>query len=91
MELLMNCKYLGAGKIYKYSKFPAIHYNISNFSFLINKLIPLFEQYPLHGIKRLDFLDFCKVAKLITEQKHLTIEGFNLIKKIKEGMNTGRK
>lgn len=45
---------------------------------------------PLLGIKLLDFLDWCKVAKLVYEGSHLTLEGLNLIRDIKSGMNTGR-
>jgi len=60
---------------------------ITKFVDLTNKIIPLFEQ----GVKYLDFIDFCAVAKLMNEGKHLTIEGFNLIRKIKDKMNTKRK
>jgi len=60
---------------------------ITKFVDLTNKIIALFEQ----GVKYLDFIDFCVVAKLMNEGKHLTIEGFNLIRKIKNKMNTKRK
>jgi hypothetical protein len=30
-----------------------------------NYIIPFFNQYPLHGTKRLDYLDFCRAAELI--------------------------
>jgi hypothetical protein len=39
----------------------------------------------------MNYLDFCKVAKLMNEKAHLTEEGFKVIRKIKAGMNTGRK
>jgi hypothetical protein len=39
----------------------------------------------------LDFHDWCKVAKLVNEGNHLTIEGLDLIKKIKSEMNRSRK
>jgi hypothetical protein len=35
----------------------------------------LFEKNPIHGVKQLDFLDFCEVANIMNEGKHLTIEG----------------
>jgi hypothetical protein len=56
----------------------------------VDKLIPFFDQYPLHGAKRLDYLDFCKVANLMEGKLHLTEEGLDQIRKIKDGMNTGR-
>ena len=51
----------------------------------------MFEQKPIQGIKQLDFLDFCEVAKIMSEGKHLTTEGLELVKKIKNKMNTKRK
>ena len=35
-------------------------------------MIPLFNEYKIEGIKSLDYLDFCKVAKLINNKAHLT-------------------
>jgi hypothetical protein len=45
----------------------------------------------LLGVKQLDYLDWCKVANLISEGSHLTNEGLDKILLIKAGMNTGRK
>jgi len=42
------------------------------------------------GSKKFVFDDFCKVAKLM-DKAHLTKEGLDQIRKIKAGMNTGRK
>jgi len=36
-------------------------------------------------------LDFVKVAKLMKEKAHLSPEGLELIRRIKSGMNKGRK
>ena len=30
------------------------------------------KKYPILGVKALDFADFCKVAELMQEKKHLT-------------------
>jgi hypothetical protein len=88
MEVL--AKYLGSGNIYKYPGKPAIVLTIFNFSDINNLIIPFFEKNPLLGVKLMDYLDWCKVAKLINKGLHLTEEGFNLIREIKSGMNTGR-
>lgn len=88
MEYLI--KYLGSGKIYKYTKSPAVVLTIVNLSDLTNTIIPFFEQNPLLGVKLLDYLDWCKIAKLMMDGTHLTLEGLDLIRKIKSGMNTGR-
>jgi hypothetical protein len=89
IELLV--KHLGSGKIYKYSGKDAIVLTIFKISDISNIIIPLFEKNPLLGVKLLDYLDWCKIAKLMNEGSHLTNEGLNLIRKIKSGMNTGRK
>jgi hypothetical protein len=58
---------------------------------LTEKIIPFFVKYSIIGVKSLDFYDWCKVAELMKEKKHLTNEGLTQIRKIKAAMNTGRK
>lgn len=41
-------------------------------------------------MKKENFDDFCKVAKLIKEKAHLTEAGLEQINKIKDGMNSHR-
>lgn len=69
----------------------AVDFKITKFDNLIDKLIPFFLSYPLMGAKALDFEDFCKIAELMKNKAHLTIEGLDEIKKIKDGMNLKRK
>jgi hypothetical protein len=88
MEYLI--KYLGTGKLYKYPDKPAVALTVSNFSDITNIIIPFFKKNPLLGVKLFDYQDWCKIAKLMSKGSHLTFEGFNLIRKIKSGMNTGR-
>ena len=38
---------------------------VSRFSDVADKIIPLFNKYPIAGVKSLDFADFCKVAELM--------------------------
>src|ERR1700739_566595 len=85
MELLI--KYLSAGKLYKNSKEPFINLTIYKFTEIKKIIIPFFEKNPLYGIKQLDFLNFCKVLKLMIEKKHLTLEGLDQIREIKSKMN----
>jgi hypothetical protein len=79
-----------SGKIYKYSEKSAVVLEIFNFSNISNVILPFFEKYPIKGVKQLDYLDWCKVAKLMNNNNHLTDEGLALIRSIKEGMNKGR-
>ena len=39
------------------------------------KIIPFFKKYPIEGVKLKDFHDFCKVADMVKDKKHLTKEG----------------
>ena len=87
MEKILQ--YLGGGQIYNYTK-SAVHLNIVDFSLITNKIIPLFKEYPLVGVKSQDYLDWCKIHKLMLDHSHLTVEGLNLIRGIKLGMNRGR-
>ena len=69
LELIV--KNLAAGIVNIHSE-NAFVFKVSKLVDLIQKFIPLFEQNPIHGVKQLDFLDFCEVAKLMNEGKHLT-------------------
>ena len=88
IEVLRN--YFGSGVIEKHTQFPAVTLVIVKFSDIIEKVIPFFESYPLIGIKQKDFLDWCKIAKLMKDKLHLTPEGLNVIRNIKNGMNNSR-
>ncbi|KAG8699753.1 hypothetical protein FRC08_005123 [Ceratobasidium sp. 394] len=89
---LLEClsKYLGSGSVTQYSGKAAVVLTITKFSDITNIIIPFFDNNPLLGVKLLDYLDWCKIAKLMSEGSHSTSEGLNLIIKIKSGMNTGR-
>jgi hypothetical protein len=89
IELLI--KYFGSGIKEKHTKFPAVTLVIVRFSHITEKIIPFFELYPLISTKQLDYLDWCKIAKLMIDGHHLTSDGLNLILKLKAGMNKWRK
>ena len=64
---------------------------VEKFSDVSGKVIPIFEEFKLHGIKSKNFEDFKKAAILIENKEHLTREGLDKIKKIKGVMNKNRK
>lgn len=90
MKLII--KTLGTGTLYKSPKELAVRISIVNYSDITNKIIPFFEKNPLFGVKIYDYLDWCKVHKLMNPKEgyHLTIEGLNIIQQIKSGMNKSR-
>ena len=81
--------FLKCGKIKKNRD--AFYYRVLKFDDIANKIIPFFTRYPIQGVKALDFADWCEVAEMIKKKKHLTAEGLYKIRKIKAGMNRGRK
>lgn len=92
-ELLLTkfIDYFGCGKIEKVSTRPnEVKYIVYRYSFLRDKIIPFFEDYPLQGIKWMDYKDFCKIAKIMEDKSHLNPEGLKKIKSLKSGMNKGR-
>jgi hypothetical protein len=46
----------------------------------------LFTEYPVYGVKASDLADFRKVLEIMKTGGHLTLEGLEEIRKIKEGM-----
>ena len=71
-------------------KFDCGEFVVEKFTDIYDKVIPLFEEFKLHGIKTENFEDFKKVALLIKNKDHLTREGLDTIKKIKGRMNKNR-
>lgn len=63
---------------------------VERFSDINEKILPLFEQYEIKGVKRLDLEDFKRVAVLMKNRDHLTLKGLKEIKQIKSNMNTKR-
>jgi hypothetical protein len=67
MEILI--KYLACGKIYTDRRSSALCLTITKLSDLNTKIITLFDNNFLHGVKHLDYLDWCKIAKFFNEWK----------------------
>ena len=63
---------------------------ITKFNYIVNIIIPFFNQHPILGMKNLDFEDFKKVSDLMVNKSHLTEEGLNKILSIKSNMNMNR-
>ncbi len=92
--LISFIDYLDCGrvqkKINKKYNTEFFEFRVEKFNDIDKKIIPFFVKYPIQGQKLLDFQDFCKVCNLINKKAHLTTEGLNQIRIIKEGMNRGR-
>jgi hypothetical protein len=82
--------YLNSGYIKRDTRNSVIYFSITKFPDIIEKLIPLFDAYPLQGSKLLDYICFRKVAMLMKDKAHLTKEGADKIRDIKKNMNKER-
>ena len=75
MEALV--KYLGTGSLYIYPNKLAVSINIINFTDITDKILPLFNENPIAGVKLSDYKDWLQIHKLISEGYHLTSEGLS--------------
>ena len=69
----------------------SVEVQIVNFSDIIGIIIPFFETYEIQGQKKLDFLDFKRVADMVAKKQHLSGQGYKEILQIKQKMNLNRK
>nr|YP_010391119.1 LAGLIDADG endonuclease [Fusarium ussurianum]UPX02486.1 LAGLIDADG endonuclease [Fusarium ussurianum]UPX02542.1 LAGLIDADG endonuclease [Fusarium ussurianum] len=69
----------------------AVIFVTRKFEDINDKIIPLFNEYKIKGVKYKDFKDWSLVAKMIESKSHLTTNGYKEICKIKENMNSYRK
>jgi LAGLIDADG endonuclease len=83
-------KTLACGNIIKRSTRNIIVLSVSKFEDTYCKMIPLFNEYGIKGIKALDFQDFVLAAEIIKKKDHLTLEGLEEIRKIRSNMNRSR-
>jgi hypothetical protein len=77
--------------IYKPNAKPIIRLYVTDFSFIINYLIPFLDKLVFLSIKELDYLDWKTAIKFKTFKIHLNEEGSNIIKLLISRMNKNRK
>jgi len=53
---------------------------VSKFHDIVNKIIPFYQENKVVGVKEKDFADLIKVAELMKNKKHLTLEGLDEIR-----------
>jgi len=86
-------EFFGAGTIkWDQKSHKYLRYEVKSFTAINSIIIPFFnsEKNTLLTSKRLNFLDFQKVANMVVNREHLSEAGLNQIKTIKAGMNSGR-
>lgn len=73
-------EYLACGRLRKIKDREVVRFKVEKFADLIEKVIPFFESYKIVGIKSLDYKDWVKVADLMKNKTHLTVEGLEQIR-----------
>jgi len=62
-------------------------YRVRSTKDLLNTIIPFFLKHPLKTIKNIEFLKFRDILLLMEKKEHLTLEGIEKIRKIRDEMN----
>lgn len=78
--------YFGCGVVRK-NHDDRMAYRVRGLNHLIERIVPFFEKHSLKTKKRVDFLKFRQVILKMQKQDHLTPEGIEEIREIKEQMN----
>jgi len=65
-------------------------FEINSFAALNSVLVPFLSEFPLKSSKALNCIDFLRVLIMINNKEHLTLDGLNIIRDIKAGMNSNR-
>lgn len=50
----------------------------------------MLDKHTIQGVKYNDYLAFKQARDIIISKKHLTVEGYDIICKLKDGMNKAR-
>lgn len=85
-------KTLGCGRLYhlnyeRYGWNPHVELKVSSLKEIREKLIPFFKKHKLRGKKRHSFRLFCEAAELFARKEHLTLEGIEKLRRIRQKMN----
>jgi hypothetical protein len=82
-------KWLGCGYVYELPKETKVNFIITSFKDIVKILVPILNEYPLQGVKKLNCDDFMTIVKLVENKKHLSPEDVDKIRQIKFGIPTG--
>lgn len=81
--------FFGVGAVYIREDRKLSVYRVTNVNYMKDVIIPHFTNYPLNSKKRLDFLLWSEVVKLILNKDHLTPEGFLKVLSYYASINRG--
>ena len=68
-----------------------VKFEVRNVGDLVEKVLPHFKAYPLMSSKRTDFERFARICELVSDDRHLELEGFEEIVRLALEMNPSGK
>ena len=86
----LNCGRIVQLNYERYGWKPHVKFVVRKQSDILFKVIPFFRQFPLQGKKGKDFKLFCQAGEIFKKKQHLTKEGIDQLRKIREFMNERR-
>jgi hypothetical protein len=90
-EALEFIKYrLNCGNIFTHPDLRSASFELNNISDIKTILIPLFDKFPLNGVKYLDYLAFKKAIDIKFDESISKSKKLELITALKDSMNTKR-
>jgi LAGLIDADG endonuclease len=90
IQLLYALKtFFGCGVVRR-NRADRMAFRVRGIEHLNSRVVPFFEKHPLKSKKRIDFLKFRRIVRLMAAGEHLNSEGIATIRAIASTMNTGR-
>jgi hypothetical protein len=83
VKLLQNIKSFFNCGVIRQNHGEIMCYRVRNLEHLSTIIIPFFEKHQLKSLKKVDFIKFRKIIKMMEEKKHLTNEGLEMIRNIR--------
>ena len=85
-------RYFGCGRVGVYARKdnhrgPMARWAVRSKRELTDRIVPFFEEHPLHTVKASEFASFVRVLRLMDAGRHLTVDGMAEIARIAERMN----
>ena len=82
-------RYFGCGVV-RSNHGARMAYRVRGKEHLLELIIPFFEKHQLKTKKRVDFQKFRRIVRMMSEDRHLTRDGIEEIRRIKDQMNRGQ-
>ena len=85
IQMTLDCGSIHRLDYKRYKKWrPHVKYMVGSYKDIKEKIIPFFKKYPLQAKKKNQFEIFCTVAEMMELKKHITEEGVEEIRSLRD-------